>query len=147
MTLAAAAALVPFMAACGNEVAAGSGSGSVAPRQSVTGVEWRVDSLTAGGTTLRAPAGASLRVEEDGAAAGNLGCNSFGTHATVHGDRITFGGLRTTKVACDPARMTFERALAAALDGQTLTARTEDGRLTLTGGHGERVNLTGIAPD
>ncbi|MFD8911761.1 META domain-containing protein [Streptomyces sp. NPDC059575] len=143
-TLAAAAVLVPVMAACGSEVA---GSGSVGPRQPVTGVEWRVDTLTTGNTTLRAPSGARLRVEEDGSAGGDLGCNTFGTRAAVHDDRISFGALRTTKIACDRARMTFERALGAALDRQTLTARAEDGKLTLTSGHGERVNLTRITPD
>ncbi|WP_234016820.1 META domain-containing protein [Streptomyces sp. LaPpAH-108] len=144
MTMTAAAVLVPLAVACGNE---GAGSGSVGPQQPVTGVEWRVDSLTTESTTLRAPAGARLRVEEDGTAGGNLGCNSFGTRATLREDRISFGALRTTKIACDRPRMTFERALAAALDRQTLTARTEDGKLTLTGGHGERVRLTRIAAD
>ncbi|MFJ6542046.1 META domain-containing protein [Streptomyces sp. NPDC091385] len=144
MHLTAVAVLVPLAVGCGTE---GAGSGSVGPEQPVTGVEWRVDSITASNATLRAPAGARLRLEEDGSAGGNLGCNSFGARATVRDDRIAFGALRTTKIACDRPRMTFERALAAALDRQTLTARTEDGKLTLTSGHGERVNLTRITPD
>ncbi|MFI9809844.1 META domain-containing protein [Streptomyces sp. NPDC052301] len=122
-------------------------SGPVAAHEPVTGVEWRVDSVTTDGTTLHAPAAARLRIDEDGRAAGNLGCNQFSAQATVQGDRITFGGLRTTRMACDNARMTFERALARALGGQTLTGTAEHGTLVLTTGHGERVRLTRSTPE
>lgn len=143
LTRTAAAALVPLAVACGSERA---GSGSVAVREPVTGVDWHVDSLTTDGTTHRAPASARLRID-GGRAAGNLGCNRFGARATVHGDRITLGGLRTTRMACDRPRMTFERALARALAGQTLTGRADHGKLTVTNGHGDRVHLTRGAPE
>ncbi|MET8946595.1 META domain-containing protein [Streptomyces sp. NPDC004542] len=144
ITRTAAAALVPLAVACGGERA---GSGSVAVRQPVTGVDWRVDSVTADGALHRAPASARLRIDEGGRAAGNLGCNQFSARATVRGDRITFGDLRTTRMACDRPRMTFERTLARALAGQTLTVRTDDGKLTATNGHGDRVHLTRSAPE
>ncbi|MEU6577688.1 META domain-containing protein [Streptomyces sp. NPDC046805] len=157
MGAAAAAVVVPLAAGCGGGAAGGlAGSGqeggqvevgsSAGSGRPVTGVDWRVDSVTAGGTTLRAPAGARLRIDADGRASGNLGCNLFSAQVTLHGDRITFGGLRTTRMACAPDRMTFERALARVLGRQTLTARTDDGKLTLTTGHGERVNLVRITP-
>ncbi|WP_330458662.1 META domain-containing protein [Streptomyces sp. NBC_00820] len=149
-----AAVLLPLAVACGGE-AAGSGgppgSGSVGPRDPVVGVDWRVDSVTAHGTTLRAPAAARLRIDVpakdgkgdgDGRAGGSLGCNLFSAPVTVHGDRIAFGGLRTTRMACDRTRMTFERALARVLERNTLESRAGDGELTLTTGHGERVNLS-----
>ncbi|MFJ3643652.1 META domain-containing protein [Streptomyces sp. NPDC090108] len=152
-----AAALLPLVVACGGE-AAGSGgaagSGSVA-RDPVAGVDWRVDSVTAHGTTLRAPAAARLRVDLDsaggrgdgeGRAGGSLGCNLFSAPVTVHGDRIAFGALRTTRMACDPARMTFERTLAGVLGRHTLSSRADKGKLTLTTGHGERVDLSRNAP-
>ncbi|MEU3522798.1 META domain-containing protein [Streptomyces sp. NPDC038707] len=115
----------------------------------VTGVEWRVERVAVGGESLAAPAAGSpsLRIGADGSASGNLGCNRFSARVGVHGDRIAFGALRTTKMACDPVRMTFERALARALDGQTLTGTAEHGRLTLTTGHGDRVHLTRDAPE
>ncbi|MFF8729876.1 META domain-containing protein [Streptomyces sp. NPDC015171] len=136
-----AVAAVTVLVACGAEKA---DSGAMAASEPLTGVEWRVVSVTAGGATHSAPAAASprLRIGADGRAAGNLGCNQFSAPATVQGDRITFGALRTTKMACDPARMTFERALSRALDGQTLTGSAEHGDLTLTTSHGDRVNLT-----
>ncbi|MDO0927008.1 META domain-containing protein [Streptomyces sp. TG1A-8] len=143
MILTVAAALVPFAVACGGEAA---GGGPAAARPPVTGVDWKVDSVTADGTTHHAPATARLRVDEDGGAAGNLGCNHFSARATVHGDRITFGALRTTKMACDRARMAFERALARTLDGRTLTIAAGDGGLTLTAGRDDLVRLTRGAP-
>ncbi|MFG2882806.1 META domain-containing protein [Streptomyces sp. NPDC048297] len=117
------------------------------PRQAVTGIDWRVDGLTAGGESLRAPAVARLRIGEDGKAGGNLGCNHFSADATVRGDRITIGNVRTTRMACAEPRMTFERALARALTTGTLTARADDGKLTLTNGDGDRVLLSRDAPE
>ncbi|PKW08668.1 Heat shock protein HslJ [Streptomyces sp. 1222.5] len=144
MTLTAAAVLVPLAVACGTGKAE---SGAVSVQQPVTGIDWRVDSLTVGDTTRHAPASARLRVEENGKAAGNLGCNQFSARATLDGDRITFGDLRTTRMACSPERMAFERALARTLTTGTLTARTEDAKLTLTDGDGDRVHLSRGAPE
>ena len=138
------AVLVPLAVACGNQRAE---SGAVSVQQPVTGIDWRVEGLTAAGTTRNAPTAAHLRIDTDGKAAGNLGCNQFSARATVHGDRITFGDVRTTRMACDEPRMTFERALARALTTGTLTARTVDGRLTLTIGVGDRVRLSRGTPD
>ncbi|TWV53444.1 META domain-containing protein, partial [Streptomyces misionensis] len=90
---------------------------------------------------IDAPAGTA------GTAAGNLGCNSFSAPVTLHGDRIDFGELRTTKMACDSARMAFERTLSRLLGGRTLTKTSEDGKLTLTTSHGDRVNLTRSTPE
>ncbi|GGV01155.1 hypothetical protein GCM10010260_41990 [Streptomyces filipinensis] len=144
MTLTAAAVLVPLTVACGIGKA---DSGPVTDRQPVTGIDWRVDRLTVGDTTRDAPAVARLRIDADGTAAGNLGCNHFSARATVHGDRITFGDLRTTRMACAPDRMDFERALARTLTTGTLVARTGEGRLTLTDGDGDRIHLSHTAPD
>ncbi|MFI9245846.1 META domain-containing protein [Streptomyces sp. NPDC053086] len=143
MTLTATALFVPLMVACGS---AKGDSGAVSVQQPVTGIDWRVDSLTVGGTTRQAPATARLRIDEDGKAAGNLGCNQFSARATVNGDRITFGNLRTTRMACEKTRMDFERALARALTTGTLVAKADDAKLTLTDGDGDRVQLSRGAP-
>ncbi|MFF5534340.1 META domain-containing protein [Streptomyces cinerochromogenes] len=141
--LAVAVALLPLAMACGTEKG---DSGAVSVQQPVTGVDWRVDGITVGGTTRHAPATARLRIE-DGRAAGNLGCNQFSARATVHGDRITVGDLRTTRMACGKERMDFERALARILTTGTLVARTEAAKLTLTDGDGDRVHLSRGAPE
>ncbi|ARP71368.1 META domain-containing protein [Streptomyces pluripotens] len=137
-SLTVTAVLVLFAVACGGRAA---DSGPVTAQQPVTGIDWRVDGLTAGGVARRAPAAAHLRIGEDGGAVGNLGCNWFSARGTVHGDRITFGDLRTTRMACDRDRMDFERALAHTLTAGTLTARTHDAELTLTGDDGDRIQL------
>ncbi|MEU0003836.1 META domain-containing protein [Streptomyces sp. NPDC006314] len=144
MTLMAATVLLPLAVACGSEKA---DSGSVSVQQPVTGIDWRVDGVTIGGTTRHAPATAHLRIDEDGKAAGNLGCNRFSARVTVHGDRITFGDLRTTRMACAPDRMDFERTLARTLTTGTLTAKADDAKLTLTDGDGDRVHLSRGAPE
>ncbi|WP_318202588.1 META domain-containing protein [Streptomyces sp. SCL15-4] len=138
--------MVPLMAGCG---AGKADSGAMGVSASVTGVEWRVESVTAGGDTLGAPAGGSprLTIGTDGSASGDLGCNRFSARVSVHGDRITFGALRTTKMACDPARTRFERALTRVLDRQTVTGTVEHGKLTLTSGHGDLVRLGRGAPE
>ncbi|CAL9305351.1 META domain-containing protein [Streptomyces sp. SudanB182_2057] len=140
------AAAIPLVVAC---AAGKADSGAMGASEPVTGVDWRVERVTVGDEDLAAPAAASphLRIGTDGSAAGNLGCNRFSARVGVDGDRITFGALRTTKMACDPGRMSFERALAKALDGQTLTGAAERGRLTLTTGHGDRVHLTRGTPE
>jgi heat shock protein HslJ len=139
----AAAVLAVLTMACGNGRA---DSGAVTAPQPLTGIDWRVDSLTVGDTTRHAPASARLRIDENGKAAGNLGCNQFSARATVHGDRITFGDLRTTRMACAPDRMDFERALARALTTGTLVAETQHAKLTLTDGDGDRIDLSRHAP-
>ncbi|MFG3295689.1 META domain-containing protein [Streptomyces sp. NPDC048179] len=123
-------------------VACGSGKdGSVTAQQPVTGIDWTVDSVTVDGTTQRAPAHAHVRIE-DGRAAGSLGCNQFSATADVTDDRIRLTHTRTTRMACDDARMTFERALARTLTAGPLSTAAEGNRLTLTTAAGDRVQLS-----
>ncbi|MCS0601570.1 META domain-containing protein [Streptomyces sp. LP11] len=144
MTLAVAAALLPCVVACGGGKA---DSGAVSERHPVTGIDWRVDSVTVDGTTHDAPATARLRIDADGKASGDLGCNRFSARGTVDGDHVTLGQLRTTRMACAPARMEFERTLARTLTTGTLTAHATETRLTLTDGDGDRVRLSRPAPE
>lgn len=143
VTLAVAAVLVPFTVACGGETG---DSEAVSVRQPVTGIDWRVDSITVGGTTRQAPATARLRIDDD-KASGNLGCNRFSARATVRGDRITLGDLRTTRMVCGKERMDFERAFARSLTTGTLIAERDAAKLTLTNGDGDRVQLSRSAPE
>ncbi|MFD8813959.1 META domain-containing protein [Streptomyces sp. NPDC059627] len=136
LTTAVAALLVLLAVACGS----GRG-GSVGTRPSVTGIDWTVDSVTVDGTTHRAPARAHVKIE-DGRAAGSLGCNQFSATAQITDDRIQLSHARTTRMACDNARMTFERALARTLISGPLTMTGEDGKLTLTAAGGDRVQLS-----
>ncbi|OIK24470.1 META domain-containing protein [Streptomyces malaysiense] len=141
---AALALCLPLAVACG---ATPAHSGAVTVDEPLTGVEWRVVSVTAQGATHPAPASARLLVRDDGTAAGNLGCNGFSAPAALHGDRVTFGRLRTTRMVCDDARMAFERLLGGLLGGGTFTGVADHGELTLTTSHGDHVNLTHSTPE
>ncbi|MEW2470612.1 META domain-containing protein [Streptomyces sp. NPDC046994] len=135
--------LLPLAVACGTDTGSGSGSSSVGSDggSQVTGVHWRVDSLTANGTTRSAPAGAYLRID-DGRAQGNYGCNGFGASATVRGDRVDLGPARSTDMACEKDPMEFEASFSRTLAHGSLTAAVDRNRLTLTGEDGDRIHLT-----
>ncbi|MFF3513884.1 META domain-containing protein [Streptomyces sp. NPDC002573] len=151
--------LLPLVVACGTGAAsdgssgsasagtgsASAGTGSVVRRtdpSSVTGVHWRVDSLSSGGTTRKAPDGAYLRIDDHGRAHGNYGCNSFGAAAAFRDGRIDFGPAEATDMACAKEPMAFESAFSRALAGRSLAAAVDHGRLTLTTENGDRVRLT-----
>ncbi|MER5789160.1 META domain-containing protein [Streptomyces sp. NPDC001980] len=137
LTTAVAAALLLLLAvACGGER-----GGTVGTGPDVTGIDWTVDSVTVDGTIHRAPAHAHMKIE-DGRAAGTFGCNQFSGTAQITGDQIRLSHVRTTRMACDNARMTFERALSRTLTSGPLTMTGEGGKLTLTATGGDRVQLS-----
>lgn len=128
--------VLPLVMACGSDT----GSASVA--SDVSGVHWKVDSVTVDGTTRRAPADADLRIRADGTAVGNYGCNEFGAKAAFKDHRVELTNARQTLMACEPHRMAFERALSATLTDHSLTVRTKGDGLTLTTHDGDRIRLT-----
>lgn len=132
--------LLPLVVACGTETA---GSGSAGTGSSpVTGVHWSVDSLTVNGGTRQAPRSAYLRIGEDGRVSGNLGCNPFGSTATLKGDRVDFGEIEATDMGCQKDRMTFEGSLSRAFADDTFTTEVKGDKLTLITDGGDRVSLT-----
>jgi heat shock protein HslJ len=139
ITLTAAVALVPLVAACGNEKA---GSGSVGAEKPLTGVVWSVDSVTVDGTTHRAPADAHVTIGGDGRAEGSYGCNTFSAKAAFEGSTVRLTDATSTEMACEKKPMDFERTLAAALTGAALRTDVNSDRLTLTGGDGDTVRLS-----
>ncbi|AXE27037.1 META domain-containing protein [Streptomyces globosus] len=106
------------------------------PDAPLTATQWTVTALLGDGTAASVPAPAAgravLRIGPDGAAAGNLGCNRFTAPATVEGDRITFGELTSTRVACTGPEGDLERALTELLGSGPLTWRIRAHTLTLT---------------
>jgi putative lipoprotein len=57
----------------------------------------------------------TLEIGADGKVSGNGGCNRFSGSATIEGDKITFGDLASTMMACAEAAMDQEMKLHAAL--------------------------------
>lgn len=121
---------------------ADSGSGSAgAGKPAVTGMRWSVDSVTADGTTQKAPTGAHVTIDK-GRAEGSFGCNNFGADATVDGDRIRLSKTMATEMACEDKPMAFEETLARTLSDQEFKAKVDGERLTLTTDKGGTVRLT-----
>lgn len=69
--------------------------------------EWQAEDIAGGGVIDRVPV--TLRVEENGSVSGSAGCNRYMGQAEIDGDKITFGKLGSTMMACDEARMNQER--------------------------------------
>jgi heat shock protein HslJ/uncharacterized membrane protein len=92
------------------------------------GTAWRLEKLA--GERVQA----TLEFPSEGRASGNGSCNRFNGVVTIEGDVIRFGGLATTRKACQEAVMRQEDAYLAALrdaerfevDGQTLLIHIKD---------------------
>jgi heat shock protein HslJ len=78
---------------------------------------------------------------EDGQVSGNGGCNSYSGEYQVHGDRIEFGMLASTLMACaDPAMMEQETIFMGAL-GDARSFEIVDGQLQIHGSDGETLTF------
>ncbi|MFJ9767935.1 META domain-containing protein [Streptomyces erythrochromogenes] len=111
------------------------------PDASLTAVEWTVQSLISGTTVSSLPAGATgsarFTVDADLSVSGTLGCNRFSAQVTRDGDRLTFGPLTTTRMACDGPAGEVEAKLTDLFASGPLTSRIEGRRLTLTAADGK----------
>lgn len=141
------------LAACGTDpgsgAGSGDGSGTVRNEAPVTGVHWNVSSLTVGGRTTPAPAGAHVSIDSAGKATGNLGCNRFTADVSVEGDHVTVGPGTTTEMGCGKDVQEFEKALGAAFSGRLKAAVAGSGdekTLTLTTAQGDSIALTSEPP-
>ncbi|WP_030906072.1 META domain-containing protein [Streptomyces sp. NRRL F-5126] len=158
------AALLALTAACGTQsgtsgTGAGTGSGtapSADPSGSavrtdlpLTGVRWKVDSLTVAGASPAVPAAATMEIDRDGRISLGTGCNGYSGRVRVEGDEITVvSGLNRTFVGCSMYLERYEEAIGDAFKG-TLKAHVSgraanDRELVLTspGKRGTRVALT-----
>ncbi|KOU75298.1 MULTISPECIES: META domain-containing protein [Streptomyces] len=111
------------------------------PDAPLTTVEWTVQSLISGESVSSLPAGAAgtarFTVAADLSVSGTLGCNRFSAQVTRDGDRLTFGPLTTTRMACDGPAGEVEQKLTDLLASGPLVSRIEGRRLTLTAADGK----------
>ena len=114
----------------------------------LTGIEWRLVSLGPLGAEDSVVAGTTvtLKFGEDGRASGSTGCNSYGGTYEVHGDRISFGRLVSTRRAClDQNANQQEQRFLAALEAANRFRLTSD-RLTIFSDRGRNVlNFVGTS--
>jgi heat shock protein HslJ len=106
------------------------------PPSEPAGPEWVLVSLT--GHEPATLAGLKRKVSatfRDGKVAGSFGCNGFGGTYSVEGDRLIFGALAGTMMACPEPAMAIENAVRKALMG-SVPFTVADGVLTLRAGSG-----------
>jgi len=110
----------------------------VAPPAEVGGPtgSWLVQNLR--GRPLPVGIRPTLKIESNGSVSAHSGCNGMGGQATIQGQRISFGPLVGTMMACPEPRMQVENQFRAALEAKRRW-RIERGALSLLGGRGARL--------
>lgn len=105
---------------------------------SLIGTAWWVEDILAAGVVDNSRT--TIMFTEDGAAAGNGGCNRFTGGYELDGENISFGQLAGTMMACPEALMNQDRDFHDAL-GQVTSWRidSETGLLHLQNQDGETV--------
>lgn len=82
----------------------------------------------------------TLEITADGKVSGNGGCNRFSGSATIDGNKVTFGDLASTMMACTEAAMDQEHKFHAALaDARTYRVDAEQRKLFLSDAAGKVV--------
>ncbi|MBZ9596742.1 META domain-containing protein [Streptomyces erythrochromogenes] len=116
-------------------------SAPATPDAPLTAVEWTVQSLISGSSVSSLPAGAAgtarFTIAADLSVSGTLGCNRFSAQVTRDGDRLTFGPLTTTRMACDGPAGEVEAKLTELFASGPLLPRIEGRLLTLTSADGK----------
>lgn len=85
------------------------------------GTSWSLASYGTAENPIPAAAGVetTLKFGNDGQMSGSMGCNSFSGDYKVTGDKIEFGSIVSTMMACDEPRMSQESAAFQVLNGST----------------------------
>ena len=87
-------------------VMAGCGTRSAPLETGLTGTAWVLEDLAGAGVVERGRA--TLEFDEAGRASGKGSCNRYSGPVTLSGDRISFGPLISTKMACVEEALTAQ---------------------------------------
>jgi heat shock protein HslJ len=79
----------------------------------LTGTTWRAETIM--GRPVIDYAASTVAFEADGRVQGRGGCNRYFGSSTIEGERLSFGPLGATKMACPPALMDQETRFFEAL--------------------------------
>ncbi|MBV6760169.1 META domain-containing protein [Rhodococcus opacus] len=116
----------------------------VRPDRPVVGTTWTVTALISPDAVTTTEAlertAPQLLIAGDGSASGFTGCNRMTGTADVQPSSITFGSWATTRMACPPDESEVERAVLAALTGETGYTVSSDS-LRLVDGAGTGLEL------
>ncbi len=98
---------------------------------------WLVEDIK--GERVRGQKQATLEISRDGRVSGNAGCNGIGGEARINRDRIDFGRMISTQMACAPDIMRQERQFIDALEAtRSFRLEARRGTLELLDGRGRR---------
>ena len=88
------------------------------PDQPLEGTHWVLDGIVSGDAVSSVPAGvvASIRIA-NGRVDVEAGCNTAGGTVALSADKLTFGPIALTKMACDGGAMAVETAVTTVLSG------------------------------
>ncbi|ACB94895.1 META domain-containing protein [Beijerinckia indica] len=87
---------------------------SAEPAQGSLIGRWLAEDILGGGVIDRLQS--VLEIAADGTVSGSGGCNRMRGHATIDGEKLSFGPLITTRMACSPAVMDQEGKFLASLE-------------------------------
>jgi len=98
--------------------------------------QWRVASIR--GAEGVDTAKTEMRMSGDGKFSSTVGCNRIAGEPRVEGDRVSFGALATTRMACQPALGATEMKYLAMLNAAR-AFRLEDSKLVFLGENGDEL--------
>lgn len=125
--------LVTLLAVAGQGAArAGGDAPATDPLQ---GVEWVVEDIA--GTGIVADSRVTLAFDAEGKVAGSGSCNRYFGPYTLVADKVTFGNMASTMMACPEALMEQERRFLQTLQQVQSFGITADGALVLHGAAGD----------
>jgi heat shock protein HslJ len=105
----------------------------------IAGKDWRA--IDVNGLPLAGERLLTLRLD-GGRASGNSGCNSFtASYEFTGGDRLDFGPIASTRMACEPAVMEQETRFLSILDAATSYSRYGSGQLSVIAPDGRAIRF------
>lgn len=104
--------------------------------------KWRIEAVR--GADAFDPSATVFELGPDGRLATTVGCNRIAGAPNLEGDRITFGAMASTRMACPPPLDRLEATYLAALTAAR-TWRVEGTKLMLLDAQGEAAVTLGRA--
>lgn len=109
------------------------------PERPLAGSSWTAEEIAGQGVV--AGSGAAVSFMADGRMAGTTGCNRFFGGYERSGQKLTFSGMGSTRMACQPELMAQEDRFLKVLNAVTGYEITADGALLLRSAGGDSLRF------
>ncbi|HZG09697.1 MAG TPA: META domain-containing protein [Allosphingosinicella sp.] len=104
----------------------------------IRGPEWQAQDVN--GVPLAGTRPLTLRLDGKNAS-GNSGCNSFSADVRISEERLQFGPIASTRMACEPAVMEQEQRYLAILGAARSYSRYGNGSISLIAPDGRAIRF------